>query len=68
MKKLLKFLKNWTLPVAMLTGVCVYLLFSWVPFLAPIGDGYAPYNEQVLPVFMFLMLYVTFCKVCIKCW
>ena len=45
MKKLLKFLKNWTLPVAMLTGVCVYLLFSWVPFLAPIGDGYAPYNE-----------------------
>lgn len=63
MKALLNFLKNWTLPVAILTGIVVYVLFSSIPFLKPIGQWYAPYNDHVLPDFMFLILYVTFCKV-----
>ncbi|MBP7767744.1 MAG: transporter [Prevotella sp.] len=58
-----RFLKNWTLPVAMLTGVCVYLLFRFIPALRPIGAWYEPYNDNVLPDFMFLILFVTFCKV-----
>ncbi len=63
MKALIDFLKNWTLPVAILTGVVVYVLFSSVPFLKPIGQWYAPYNDHVMPLFMFLVLYITFCKV-----
>ena len=63
MKTLLRFLRNWTLPVAIFMGVCVYLLFSQVTWLNPVGAWYAPYNSQVLPVFMFVVLYVTFCKV-----
>lgn len=63
MNKTLRFLKNWTLPVAMATGVCVYFLFHSVPLLRPIGEWYAPYNGSVLPDFMFLILYITFCKV-----
>ncbi len=59
-------IKNWTLPVAMATGVVVYLLFHFVPFLKPIGRWYAPYNDRVLPDFMFLILFVTFCKVDFK--
>ena len=61
-----RFLKNWTLPVAMATGVTIYLLFHFIPVLKPIGEWYAPYNGNVLPDFMFLMLFVTFCKVDFK--
>lgn len=60
---ILRFIKNWTLPVSMTTGVVVYLLFHFVPILQPIGRWYAPYNDNVLPDFMFLILFVTFCKV-----
>lgn len=63
MNKTVRFLKNWTLPVAMTTGVCVYLLFHFIPALQPIGQWYAPYNDSVIPDFMFLVLYITFCKV-----
>lgn len=63
MKAFCRLLKNWTLPVAIATGVCVYLLFHFVPFLQPIGKWYAPYNRNLLPDFMFLILYVTFCKI-----
>lgn len=63
MSKIIRFIKNWTLPVAMMTGACIYLLFRFVPVLKPIGQWYAPYNDHVLPDFMFLILYVTFCKV-----
>lgn len=58
-----RFIKNWTLPVAMTTGIVAYLLFHFVPVLQPIGRWYAPYNGNVLPDFMFLILFVTFCKV-----
>lgn len=60
---IIRFLKNWTLPVAIATGIVVYLLFHFIPFLQPIGQWYEPYNDSVLPVFMFFMLFVTFCKV-----
>ncbi len=60
---ILTFIKNWTLPVSIITGIVVYLLFHFVPFLQPIGRWYLPYNDNVLPDFMFLVLFVTFCKV-----
>ena len=58
-----KFIEDWTLPVAMATGTAVYLLFRFVSVLRPIGQWYEPYNANVLPDFMFLVLFVTFCKV-----
>ena len=59
----IRFVRNWILPLAITTGIVVYLLFHFVPFLQPIGEWYAPYNDSVLPDFMFLILFVTFCKV-----
>lgn len=60
---IIKFIKNWTLPVAMVTGVVVYLVFAFTPPLEPIADWFAPIGSAILPLFMFLILYVTFCKV-----
>lgn len=63
MNPIVRLLKNWTLPVAMVTGVVVYLLFTGVSWLRPLAHWYAPYNDRVLPDFMFLILLITFCKV-----
>lgn len=60
---MLQFIRNWTLPLAIITGIVVYLLFHFVSFLQPVGRWYMPYNDRLLPVFMFLVLFVTFCKV-----
>ncbi|WP_018464400.1 hypothetical protein [Segatella paludivivens] len=59
----ISFFKNWTLPIAIVIGIILYLIFHLVTFLSPIAEWYAPYNENVLPVFMFLILFVTFCKI-----
>ena len=61
--KLLAFLKQWTLLVALAVGSIVYLLFSEIPFLKPIGDFAGPKLVELLPVVIFIMLYMTFCKI-----
>ncbi len=66
MNRILQFIKNWTLPCAMALGAGIYLLFHFTPALKPLSDWYAPYNSSILPDFMFLILFVTFCKVDFK--
>lgn len=61
--KLITLLKKWTLPMAMLCGVTAYLIFAFVPFLEPAAVFFSPILDMILPLFMFLILYVTFCKV-----
>jgi len=60
---LLRFIKNWTLPCAMAAGAAIYFLFGYTPALQPVARLYAPHSNTILPVFMFLILFVTFCKV-----
>jgi BASS family bile acid:Na+ symporter len=47
----------------MLIGSIVYLLFSEIPVLVPIGDVVGPKLVHVMPVIIFCILYVTFCKI-----
>ncbi|EFL46810.1 bile acid:sodium symporter family protein [Prevotella disiens] len=61
--ELISILKKWTLPIAIATGGIVYLLFAFIPLLAPVSDISEPVFDFLLPICMFLMLYVTFCKV-----
>ncbi|RGL04794.1 transporter [Prevotella disiens] len=61
--ELISILKKWTLPIAIATGGIVYLLFAFIPLLAPVSDISEPVFNFLLPICMFLMLYVTFCKV-----
>lgn len=56
-------LKEWTLPVSMIAGTVVYLVFAFVPWLDEASLFFEPIMVSILPLFMFLVLFVTFCKV-----
>lgn len=60
---MLRFLKNWTLPVAIAVGIGAYLLFALTPQLDAAGDALSPVIEHLLPATIFLTLFVTFAKV-----
>ena len=59
----LSFVKNWTLPLAMATGAVAYLIFAFIPALDGAARFFAPVCDAIMPMFMFLILFVTFCKV-----
>lgn len=63
MKGLIAFLKEWTLPVAMVFGTVVYLVFRYVPALDAAGDVCSPIIDTLFPMFIFLTLFITFSKV-----
>ncbi|MCI5855064.1 MAG: bile acid:sodium symporter [Prevotella sp.] len=63
---LIAFFKQWSLPLSLLIGVIGYLLFAYVPLLQPIGEVVGPLLESLIPVVLFVLLYVTFCKIQIK--
>lgn len=61
--QLIRFLKNWTLPVAILTGFVAYELYAHIP-LFDATRQMAPKVVAVLqPVLIFTMLFLSFCKV-----
>ena len=66
MSNILHFIKNWTLPISMGIGAVAYLVFYYVPALEGASQWFAPLFNSILPLFMFLILYVTFCKVDFK--
>jgi len=63
MAVLLAFLKEWTLPVAMVAGTALYFAFAFIPALAGGAAFFGPIIDATFPLFMFLILFVTFCKV-----
>lgn len=63
MKAVLQFIRNWILPVAIATGSAIYFLFAYTPGLEAASDFFAPICDTILPMFMFLVLFVTFCKI-----
>jgi len=63
---LIRFFKDWTLPIAMLAGAIPYLIFAYTPSLEREAKFFGPIFEKILPLFMFLILFVTFCKVDFK--
>ena len=59
----IRFLKDWTLPVSMGTGCLLYLIFAFTPQLESAAEFFDPIFDAILPMFMFLILFITFCKV-----
>lgn len=60
---MLNFIKNWTLPIAMLAGVLGYLLFVHVPLLEPTKSLVNQLIAFLTPSLIFAQLLLTFCKV-----
>ena len=59
----IRFIKDWTLAIAIAMGAIFYLTFAFTPSLSAASAFFAPVLDAMLPVFMFLVLFVTFCKV-----
>lgn len=60
---MLQFLKNWTLPVAMVAGVLGYLFFARVPLMAPLKPLVLDVVDVLTPLLIFFQLLLTFCKI-----
>lgn len=63
MNKIISFLRNWTLPVAMAAGVLIYLLFHLVDALRPFHSAVWSVERVVTPGFIFAQLLLAFCRV-----
>lgn len=61
-----QFLKNWTLPIAICSGVVAYLIYAHLP----VFDFTRPYAFKVVafvqPILIFIMLFLSFCKIDIR--
>lgn len=60
---MLNFLKNWTLPVAMLAGALGYFIFANFAFLEPTKPFMSSFISYLTPALIFAQLLLTFCKV-----
>ncbi len=54
------------MPCSLVLGAVAIWIFANVPFLAPVGDAVGPKLVDLMPVVLFALLYVTFCKIEIK--
>jgi BASS family bile acid:Na+ symporter len=63
---MLKFIKNWTLPLAMLIGTLAYLLFAKWSLLAPAKPYLHSFVSFITPWLIFAQLLLTFCKIDVK--
>lgn len=57
------FLKDWSLPIAMLGGVAAYFMYVNIPFFDPTHAAVAEFIAFLQPALIFAMLFVTFCKI-----
>lgn len=60
---IITFLKNWTLPVAIIMGVVAYFVYVNIPWLAPTHKLANEAVEIVQPVLIFSMLFLTFLSI-----
>ena len=62
-QRIITFLKDWTLPIAMLVGAVGYFVYVNIPFL----DGTHEFANETIaivqPLLLFAILFLTFCKV-----
>lgn len=60
---IIRFIKDWTLPIAMCAGAAAYFVYTGIPALAPTKPFVAQLVAFLQPALIFAMLFITFCKV-----
>ena len=63
MTSIIKFIKNWTLPVAMFSGALAYYICRALPLTYEVKADILSVIEVLQPVLLFIMLFVAFCKI-----
>lgn len=63
MSRIIKFLKDWTLPSAIVMGTVLYFIFAYIPALDSAANFFNPVFDTIFPFFMGMILFTTFCKV-----
>ena len=61
--RIISFLKNWTLPVSMVSGALAYFICHALPLTYEVKSDILAFTEFIQPVLLFLMLFVAFCKI-----
>ena len=63
LRALLRFYKNWALPISMVMGVVLYFVYTSLPFLKGTNQMVNQAIGILQPLLIFAMLFVTFCKI-----
>ena len=58
-----KFIRDWMLILGIVAGASVYLIYHAIPALHPAGPVLEKVCKTVQPIFLFMMLFLTFCKI-----
>ena len=62
-KRTIKFVRNWTLPLAIAAGIASYLIYDSIPALSPAGPYLQKFTAVAQPVMLFAMLFLSFCRI-----
>lgn len=63
MGMIIRFVKNWSLPLGILSGVLLYAIFHFVPWMDPLKPAAVAVSDFMIPFLLFVMLFFTFCKI-----
>lgn len=63
MNRTVQFLKEWTLPIAMAVGATGYFVYASIPWSPAMRHFTAEAVAFIQPALLFLMLYLTFCRI-----
>lgn len=61
--KIIRFIKNWTLPIAMTAGVIAYFVFKALHLPLAVHTACVASVSVIQPLLLAVMLFVSFCKV-----
>ena len=61
--RIIFFLKNWALPISIMSGIAGYFLYVNIPCLAPTHTFVLKCVEYIQPILIFFMLFLTFCRI-----